>query len=92
MIGRHLQTDWAVVRKGGKGLYVFPATLGYSRVSYVAFVDNMKVGSLIEMLDNIVPRALERNFIANASVSCASCSNRLSLPRLTARLRSRLGL
>jgi len=43
IIGQQLQTDWAEVRKSRKGPYVFPATLGYSRVSYVEFVDNMKV-------------------------------------------------
>jgi transposase len=47
MMGQQLQVDWVEFRKGGKALYAFCATLGYSRASYVEFVDNMKVESLI---------------------------------------------
>lgn len=47
MMGQQLQVDWVEFRKGGKALYAFCATLGYSRASYIEFVDNMKVESLI---------------------------------------------
>jgi len=75
MMGQQLQVDWVDFRKGDKALHAFCATLGYSRVSYAEFVDNIKVESLIEMLDNIVHGALARTFIANASVPCASGTN-----------------
>lgn len=42
-----LQVDWVEFLKGGQPLYAFCATLGYSRASYVEFVSDMKVESLI---------------------------------------------
>ena len=47
-MGDQLQVDWVEFRKGAMPLYAFCATLGYSRASYVEFVDNMKVETLID--------------------------------------------
>lgn len=46
--GEQLQVDWVEFRKGIHPLYAFCATLGYSRASYVEFVIDMKVGTLID--------------------------------------------
>ena len=46
--GEQLQVDWVEFRKGSHPLYAFCATLGYSRASYVEFVTDMKVGTLID--------------------------------------------
>lgn len=46
-MGDQLQVDWVEFRKGAMPLHAFCATLGYSRASYVEFVDNMKVETLI---------------------------------------------
>ena len=46
--GEQMQVDWVEFRKGAAPLYAFCATLGYSRVSHVEFVTDMKVGTLIE--------------------------------------------
>lgn len=46
--GEQMQVDWVEFRKGNDPLYAFCATLGYSRASYVEFVSDMKVGTLIE--------------------------------------------
>lgn len=46
-MGEQLQVDWVEFRRGGKALYAFCATLGYSRASYVEFVSDMKVETLI---------------------------------------------
>ena len=43
-----MQVDWVEFRKGSHPLYAFCATLGYSRASYVEFVIDMKVGTLID--------------------------------------------
>ena len=45
--GEQMQVDWVEFRKGGNPLYAFCATLGYSRMSFVAFVTDMKVETLI---------------------------------------------
>lgn len=45
--GEQLQVDWVEFRKGSAPLHAFCATLGYSRASYVEFVSNMKVETLI---------------------------------------------
>lgn len=47
-LGEQMQVDWVEFRKGKTPLYAFCATLGYSRASYVEFVSNMKVETLIE--------------------------------------------
>lgn len=46
--GEQLQIDWVEFRKGRHPLYAFCATLGYSRASYVEFVTDMKVETLID--------------------------------------------
>lgn len=46
-MGEQLQVDWVEFRKGANPLHAFCATLGYSRASYVEFVSNMKVETLI---------------------------------------------
>ena len=45
--GEQTQVDWIEFRKGKTPLYAFCATLGYSRVSFVEFVTDMKVETLI---------------------------------------------
>ena len=45
--GEQMQVDWVEFRKGRNPLYAFCATLGYSRASFVAFVTDMKVDTLI---------------------------------------------
>jgi transposase len=46
-MGEQLQVDWVEFRKGGAPLHAFCATMGYSRASYVEFVSDMKVATLI---------------------------------------------
>lgn len=50
--GDQLQVDWVEFRKGKAPLYAFCATLGYSRASYVEFVTDMKVTTLIACHQN----------------------------------------
>lgn len=46
--GEQLPIDWVEFRKGADPLYAFCATLGYSRASYVEFVSDMKVSTLVD--------------------------------------------
>jgi transposase len=46
-MGEQLQVDWVEFRKGSAPLHAFCATLGFSRASYVEFVSDMKVDTLI---------------------------------------------
>ena len=46
-MGEQLQVDWVEFRKGSAPLHAFCATMGYSRASYVEFVSDMKVATLI---------------------------------------------
>lgn len=46
--GEQMQVDWVEFRKGKNPLYAFCATLGFSRMSFVEFVTDMKVETLIE--------------------------------------------
>ena len=46
-MGEQMQVDWVEFRKGGAPLHAFCATMGYSRASYVEFVSDMKVATLI---------------------------------------------
>jgi transposase len=50
--GQQMQVDWVEFRKGRDPLYAFCATLGYSRMSYVEFVSDMKVETLIACLQH----------------------------------------
>ena len=49
--GEQLQVDWVEFRKGANPLHAFCATLGFSRASYVEFVSDMKVQTLIACHD-----------------------------------------
>lgn len=40
--GRQLQVDWGTMRTGHSPLHVFVAVLGYSRMLYIEFTDNMR--------------------------------------------------
>jgi transposase len=44
--GQQMQVDWCVLRKGKKPLSAFVATLGYSRATYVEFVENEQFDTL----------------------------------------------
>ncbi len=46
--GKQMQVDWIEFRKGQNFLAAFVATLGFSRTSYVQFVANERVETLIE--------------------------------------------
>jgi transposase len=50
--GEQMQVDWAVIRRGSNRLSVFVATLGWSRASYVEFVSDERVETLIEAHEN----------------------------------------
>jgi len=50
--GEQMQVDWAVIRRGSNRLSVFVATLGWSRSSYVEFVSDERVETLIEAHEN----------------------------------------
>jgi transposase len=50
--GEQMQVDWAVIRRGSNRLSVFVATLGWSRASYVEFVTDERVETLIEAHEN----------------------------------------
>lgn len=45
--GEQMQVDWVEFRKGKNPLYAFCATLGFSRASFVEFVTDIKVETLI---------------------------------------------
>jgi transposase len=50
--GEQMQVDWAVIRRGENRLSVFVATLGWSRTTYVEFVTDERVETLIEAHEN----------------------------------------
>lgn len=58
--GERLQVDWIAFRRGSQPLYAFCATLGYSRLSHVEFVTDMRVETLIG--------CHERSFVALGGV------------------------
>ena len=49
--GVQMQVDWVEFRRGANPLYAFCATLGYSRMSFVFFVTDMRIESLIACHD-----------------------------------------
>lgn len=55
-MGEQLQVDWVEFRKGSTPLHAFCATMGYSRASYVEFVSDMKVATLIGYHERASPR------------------------------------
>lgn len=50
--GHQMQADWAEFRKGKARLSAFIATLGYSRASYVEFVEDEKLETLLKCHEN----------------------------------------
>ncbi|MCE3269057.1 MAG: Integrase catalytic region [Burkholderiales bacterium] len=46
--GEQMQVDWTTIRYGRDPIYAFVATLGYSRYSFVYFVNNMEADTLIQ--------------------------------------------
>lgn len=45
--GEQMQVDWTTIRNGKNPIYAFVATLGYSRYTFVCFVDNMEASTLV---------------------------------------------
>ena len=45
--GQQMQVDWAVIRRGPNRLSLFVATLGWSRATYLEFVEDERVETLI---------------------------------------------
>ncbi len=41
-----MQVDWGTMRNGRSPLHVFVAVLGYSRMLYIEFTDNMRYDTL----------------------------------------------
>lgn len=50
--GKQAQVDWAHFKYKATKLYAFIATLGYSRMSYVEFAEDMQIASLINCHEN----------------------------------------
>jgi hypothetical protein len=50
--GEQMQVDWSVIRRGSNRLSVFVPTLGWSRATYVEFVTDERVETLIEAHEN----------------------------------------
>ena len=46
--GYQAQVDWTIIRPGKNAIYAFVMTLGYSRVSFVYFTDNMEGKTFID--------------------------------------------
>ncbi|MEJ9852672.1 IS21 family transposase, partial [Escherichia coli] len=44
--GRQMQVDWGTMRNGHSPLHVFVAVLGYSRILYIEFTDNLRYDTL----------------------------------------------
>ena len=45
--GEQMQVDWAVIRRGAERLSVFVATLGWSRATYIEFVGDERLDTLL---------------------------------------------
>ena len=50
--GQQMQVDWATIRRGADRLSVFVATLGWSRATYVKFVADERIETLIAAHEN----------------------------------------
>jgi len=48
--GQQLQVDFVVIRRGRERLSAFVATLGYSRMTFVYFVENEQIDTVLECL------------------------------------------
>jgi transposase len=44
--GRQMQVDWGTLRNGKSPQHVFVAVLGYNRILYIEFTDNMRYDTL----------------------------------------------
>ena len=71
--GQQMQVDWAVIRLGVNRLPVFVATLGWSRASYVEFVTDERVETLIEAHENAFSRLAGRR-VRCCTTTCARLS------------------
>lgn len=49
--GLQCQVDWTFIRSGNIPIYAFVATLGYSRISFVYFTEDMETASFIKCHD-----------------------------------------
>lgn len=58
-----MQVDWGTMRNGKSPLHVFVAVLGYSRMLYIEFTDNMRYDTL---------EACHRNPLHHRTVVCLS--------------------
>lgn len=50
--GQQMQMDWAHFVHDGKKFYAFMAVLGFSRVAYVEFVEDMQIDTLLKCHEN----------------------------------------
>lgn len=79
--GEQMQVDWVEFRKGKNPLYAFCATLGYSRYSFVEFVTNMRVETLIACHQNAfaafggIPRRVHLDFVQRKNLEDAASGN-----------------
>ena len=96
--GEQMQVDWVEFRKGRNPLYAFCATLGFSRASFVEFVTDMKVETLIachqhafDAFGGITKRVLYDNMKTVVIERCR-WRRRASLPRRISRFRPPLRL
>ena len=48
LAGEQVQVDWAHINYQGSRIYAFVAILGYSRLAFVRFMDNMQIDSLLQ--------------------------------------------
>lgn len=46
--GEQMQVDWTTIRWGKNKIYGFVATMGYSRLTFVYFIDNMEAETLVK--------------------------------------------
>jgi len=51
--GQQLQVDFVVIRRGRHRLSAFVATLGYSRMTFVYFVENEQIDTVLQCLRRI---------------------------------------
>ena len=73
--GRQMQVDWGTMRNSKSPLHVFVAVLGYSRMLYIEFTDNMRYDTLEACHRNAfsffggVPRKVLYDQLKNSSVA-----------------------
>lgn len=59
--GQQLQVDWRTMRHGKKTLHAFVAVLGYSRMLYIEFTDNMRYETLESCHRNAFLRFIQQS-------------------------------